>query len=728
MTTQDQAQANVDTDSNVPRTAATSSPRPAIMPPPQGPIFRDMPLINDDQYEPSESEKKLVNDWLEKIKVSRAFDDEVRKMYASDRKYARGDSSFKVRFSLIQTYIDILVSFLAARDPDFDCLPADGLGEASLKDAEDWGKTMSVVIRSLLKSAKLKRVAGKVVRSSLTVGIGWLKAVWYEDWQTNPQVKDTIRDLQRNLAMIKAKQAEIASGDVEDLEKAQAELEQQIKGASSGAEKLIARGMSLAMINPEDMTIASESENVIDQEMAPWMAQRFFVRLDVGQADYPHIPKEKLASAAMYRPRKPLSRGDRNTSAAVADINDGDADAYTKGGEGNGKGPKFLCCHEVWDSDSNQFLTVIEGLECWGEAPALPPVPATRFYPFFSLAFTEVDGERHPQSLVSRSGKLQDEIERCLDALINHRSRVKPGLLYDMTKLDRNSINRLTRNESAANIGVRSIGGKEVDLNKVLVEKKYNRIDPGLYDIEPYIRRMETIWGIQEALTSSVSVPKTATEAEIQQAGTQAKSGFKRDILEDMLTDLAQYTAENAAFKLDLPAVQQIAGVGAFWIQIDSVDELYMLMQIDVRAGSSGKPDTAARRAAWSAMLPQIKEMMLAIADYRQTQPDALADNMEQLLLETGERVGERIDMKRFIPQVNPNAIRDPVTGQVLTNTQVGAMRAAAMESQLGGADGKSAGGGDGKTKASRGGPPDGGGVSDQAQVAPTAVPAAVAG
>lgn len=65
--------------------------------------------------------------WLEKIKEARKFDEGARKQYALDRRYAKrrkGGGILEHDVPIAATYIDILKSFLYARDPDVDVLPA----------------------------------------------------------------------------------------------------------------------------------------------------------------------------------------------------------------------------------------------------------------------------------------------------------------------------------------------------------------------------------------------------------------------------------------------------------------------------------------------------------------------------------------------------------------------------------------------------------------------------
>lgn len=605
--------------------------------------------------EVTEQERKSAIRWHNQIRISRAFDEEVRKRYAVDRKYCRAESSATVQYSLIQAYIDILVAFLVARNPDFDCTPAPSVGQDGVTDIELYGKTMEIIVSHLLRSARLKRKAARLVRSALSVGVGWLKATWQERWDTDPHIKDQLSDSQQNLAQIGALIKQIQSGEVKDLAAATARLTELQMGMATRTERLIATGMALDVINPEDMVFSLDCDSVMDADSSSWMGNRYFLHVDIALADFPELTEEQINAATAYAPRKPRKRKDQDTNGEVANVSEDDADAYIKGvGEDIGKN-KFLCCWEIWDGEANTFFTLIEGIgDRFAQRPAPPPTPTERFYPYFGLSFTEVDGERHPQSLVQRSSKLQDEVERSMTALITHRRRAIPKMGFDATKVSKATVKMLEGGVTQEFVAIKFVGGvdpERSDLDKVLFPIAYNPVDMALYGTEPFVRAMETVWGIQEALTSTVQVAKTATEADIQQAGTQAKTGFKRDQLEDVLSDLGAYTAQIASYKLDQAKVRSIAGVEAFWIQTQSPEELDQMLSIEVRAGSSGKPDSAARREAWGATMPQIEKMIQAIAQLRGSSPLDVANCLEELLLETADRMGDRLDAKRFIPQ-----------------------------------------------------------------------------
>ena len=80
--------------------------------------------IPDEQAEARKEEKAQVERWLNEIKEAREFDKEVWREIATDRGYAAGLSAHDVSVNLIGSAIDVMKSFLYARNPDVAVVPA----------------------------------------------------------------------------------------------------------------------------------------------------------------------------------------------------------------------------------------------------------------------------------------------------------------------------------------------------------------------------------------------------------------------------------------------------------------------------------------------------------------------------------------------------------------------------------------------------------------------------
>ena len=645
-----------------------------------------------------EERRQHVKALFDAITEARKFDEEARKGYAKDRRYARGDSGFEVDSNIVGTFIEILTAFLYARDPDVDMLPAESavppdpeaLWEAAQaqgasplapaldpaaqamtaaivqaqfqqmreryqkrqRDNKAFAETLTIVVSRLWKDARFKKQAKRWVRSCLTIGVGWLKASWQSRTAADPLMRRQINDLQDNIARLNATRAELDDPQAcADLDAKRAQYEQQLKGLEAGVERVVARGFVADMIPAEDIQVAIDVPCLSEYLQAPWISHRSFMRVAQAKAAF-KLDDETLKKAVRYAQRQPVLG--KNVSAAVADdVSAEEADLYTSGPNRMGDQPKAVgeCVRveEVWSLDDNRVYTLIEGIDDYAKEP-WSPKPTSRFYPFFLLATSETDGQRHPQSLTSRSYRLVDEYGRIRTAYRDHRKRTKPKTAFNAAALEEGEARKLEGATEQEMVAIRS-SLPDTPIGNLIQPIAYAALDPQLYETQSIMAELERIWGVQEALSQSITTAKTATEAEIQQTGFHARTGSMRDSVEDALTELAVYTSEVALTNMSRADAQHIAGPDAFWPEGLTAEELTQLVNIEIRGGSSGKPNTSAEREAWGTLLPMLQQAVTMIGQLRGSSPLDIADKLEALLRETASRAGDRLDVDRLVPQ-----------------------------------------------------------------------------
>jgi hypothetical protein len=538
------------------------------------------------------------------------------------------------------------------------------------REMKQFCETMEAVGTQMWKDANLKRRGRPWVRSSLTIGPGVLKASWQERTEISPETQTAINDLQQNIARARAIQTELEDGSAgvitgawetvkgvfgNDQEAKIADLERQLETIQSGAERVVARGYVIDNVDGENFQVAP-GFTIANHLDAPWNAELSFISYEDALAQFgPYLAQydekgraeEILGKATRYYPRKPCMGKDESVSAMSEGVTAADADAYTTSSTTGAT--SFLRVVELWDAVSNTVLTGITGVPFWVK-PGFNPPATTRFYPYFVLCTSEVDGQRHPQSLVTRSTKLMDEYNRIGSAEAEHRRRIIPKMGFNAGAMDAEEAEKLVKAKTGEYVAIKTTQ-PNVDLRNLLMPISYPQMDPAVYSRVGITTELERIWGIQEALSGSVNTAKTATEADIQQQGFQARSSSRRDSLESVLSDLAQYTCEISRVYLTDEDVRFIAGPSAFWPPYMGPDDLTEFVRIEIRAGSSGKPNTALERQSWANLLPLLQQGITQIGQLRGASPESMADAIEQLMRLTAERSGERIDIDQLIPQ-----------------------------------------------------------------------------
>lgn len=667
--------------------------------------------------ETSPEEKALVRQWEKTLMHARKGDKAFRENVIRDRRFATGEAlaGYEVSTNLVQATIDTLIPFLYAKDPDVDVVPADQVtapikvrpkppqppqgvvdpatgqpmmapdGMPISPDPKDMARfqaemadfqaqqaaeeeraeeqrvhndylrrlsqSIEIVVSRLWHKAKLKSAAKQWLRGGMTSAEGWMKVSLQGDLATDPTVQRELDTLKEQMARIEQLKASIEDESCRDHDVAIADLQAKIKGAQARVETYIARCLAVDWIDTLDFQAPLSLRTMSEYTSAPWLADATYYTLTDASARF-NIPKERLAKAARWKPPQTESfeEGGKNVGEA--------AEAWTKTADGDADG--FLRCWEINSKHDNVVFTWFEGTDFWAKPPQAPRFATTRFYPYFLLALYECDATRHPQSLAWRLSKLQEEYAITRSNFAEVRRRAKPGVLFDETNVSPEDMDKVQQSGNQEFTGIKPLRPGE-PLGNSFAPKPHNSVESGLYDTQPIRADMESISGAQDALRGGVQTQRTATEAEIENTGSMARTGYGRDCLDMALEELAQYTAELAIDAFTPEQVRQMAGQHAVWPQGMEKEKLEALLYVSIRAGSSGKPNTTAERNAWAALLPQLQAMIGQIGQAVGADPREMADKYTELLRETVLRTGDRIDVDRFLPMPSPQAQSVPV-------------------------------------------------------------------
>ncbi len=618
------------------------------------------------------AEEKAVDSLWKEYNTAREFDKDAFEQYGVDRAYAAGEKTknWASDANLIGTFIDILVSFLYARDPDVSATAAKNVGGVSPENVA-FAETAGIIVSRLWKKGKLKRAARKMVRSGLSVGPGWLKVIMTHETRKDPVVQAELNDLEDNVQRLEflKEQLEDPEGeedltDDEVIVKLQ-ELKQTQASLQDKLEVIHRSGLAVDYVMAEDMQVSLDVPDIGDHLDGNWNANHIFLTGTDVRSQFSRITAKDLAAATQYFQVKPKKRrttyGEEILDAALP-VSDKKNTRFAKSTDQSGTdGIVFYRIVELWDKRDNHIKTMIEGVKKWAVPPYKPNFATSRFYPYFNLSLFEVDGSRHPQSLSGRLRKLQDEYssKRSNSRLAAERSI--PGTIFDANGVTPADAKKIEAAVSMEMIGIKPAKGD--DIRKLFAAKPVPSVDPLVFDTRSVLADMERISGVQEALSSTVTTQKTATEAKIQDMGFNSRSSSDRDTLEDVLTELADYTLELAIQGVPAAQAQRIAGPEAFWPEGMDVEDIITLAEMEIKAGTTGKPDDEQLRQSWSVLLPLVQAVMEKIQQAQLIGNLPMAVALKNLLAETFRRLDERIDIEKFIPQGDPLDLRPVIEG-----------------------------------------------------------------
>jgi len=601
-----------------------------------------------------EVERQQIKKLWSEYQTARDFDKPTRVNFAQDRKYAAGlsDPSWASDANLIGSFIDILVSFLYAQNPDVSCKAAEQVGEQPTSDNTAFAETMEIIISRLWLAAKLKKTIKRQVRSTLTVGQGWFKGMVWSQKRPQPQVEKSLQDAQEQLARINALRVEVQEDQSADLDVKTAELSQMIGGLRAKIMKTMEYGLNADFVRAEDIQVSLDVSCISDYPSASWISEDMYIPHDDLRVRFPRFTEDDEKRATVYYQKNQASdaQGEIMQAATGEEASDGTFSKTVPSQGGGSKPIQFVKVVELWDRRDSNIKTMVEGLDKWAVEPYTPPQATLRFYPYFMLEFFPVDGHRHPQSLSWRLRKLQDEYNACRSNQRLTRERSIPGLLFNAGLMSPEDAQRLESSVIAEMVPIKPTD-ITTPIQNIVMAKPLPTIDTRLWDTSSIRADMESLSGVQEALQQAAQSqqPKTATEAQIEQTGFASRTSADRGELEDMLTDFAVYTSEGAIQEIQPLGAQRIAGPMAYWPYGMDVQDLLTLVSIDIEAGSSGKPDLAADKANWATILPLLQKLMVQIRQTQQIDPP-LAKSLENLLNETLKRMDDRLDISEFIP------------------------------------------------------------------------------
>lgn len=615
----------------------------------------------------AEDERQLVEKLSKEYTTAREFDMPARASFATDRRYAAGmaDPRWASDANIIGSFIDILVGFIYAQNPDLDITAAEKVGDQPDQDSTDFAQTANIIVSRQWRDGGLKRTGKKIVRSSLTVGQGWFKGLMLREEKPQPQIEQSILDAVTLQSTLDAMKSTLKDGDgCESIDEQKAQIKLQIEGLESKKELANKTGAIYDFLRAEDFQCSLDVSNVMDHCEADWNSNDLYIPRMTAKARFPRLTDEDIKQASTFFQKQVGAKDmgqDTNADQGSA-MAEG---AFTKNapsGQMGGNTPvEFVKVVELWDKRDGMIKTWVDGTKKWAIDPYAPPQATSRFYPYFGLAFYEVDGLRHPQSLVFRLRKLADEYANCRSNQRLNRERSVPGTVFNRGAMSVEDAEKIQNSVSMENIGILPTDST-TPIQNIVMAKPIGNYNPALYDTTPIMSDMQVVSGVQEALNGAIqgsSQPKTATESNQEQAGFNSRSGADRDTLEDLLTDCARYTLQTALQEIRPPLAQRIAGKKAFWPFGMDVEDIMTLVEVDLMAGTSGKPDRQQLQAAWSAVLPLLEKLMLQVRSLQATDP-AMADAMENLVRETLRRMDDRLDLTQFIPTTPPPAPPPP--------------------------------------------------------------------
>lgn len=462
---------------------------------------------------------------------------------------------------------------------------------AVLKEAQDaqvqrqlyerMGKTLEIVAQYSLDepNPKFKPQAKQLVRRVLTTGVGYLKLGYQNQMGFSPEQEGRIKDATDQLKELERMLADFQDKEAQP-ESAQAErLRLLIKQIQSQPELVLREGLTFSFPKAWSLIIDTAVTQLKGFVGAEWLAEEYIFTPEQVQKIF---KKDVKASFEAHK-----ASGDKASKKH--------------------KDKKFCAVYVVYDLVALQCSVVCLGYPDFLKEPATPDVEPEQFHPYYVLSFNDVEPDAdddtvYPPSDVDLMRPMQLEYNRCREGLRVHRQAQRPAHVTNQGVFDDETLKNFSSH--ADHEIIKTNLSKGTDIAKELMAKPVLQVQPELYDPEANFLDSMRVAGDQSA-NLGPAAGTTATESSIAENSRVTSIQSNIDDLDEFLTDVMRGAGQILLMKMQKKTVMEIAGPAAAWPEVPATrTEVARELNLEIRAGSSGKPNRQARLTAIEKVAP----------------------------------------------------------------------------------------------------------------------------
>ena len=448
------------------------------------------------------------------------------------------------------------------------------------------GKTMEILFHYFLdeQSPKFKTAAKLLVGRVLTNAVGYLKYGFDRVMEMSPDKVDRIADLTNRIAHIERITTDMEEDEIHDEAAELEELKLTLEQLGTNKDTIVKEGpvydfpRSTAII-PDRNCYSLHGwlgANRVSQEYAftPDQIKEIY-KVDVGKQYLRYKDNGNGATRALVR---------TDTDQELAMV------------------------YEVYDKTTGLMYSLCDGYFDFLEEPTAPNVEIEQFFPFEPLVFNDVESEEQlfPHSDVHYLRFQQKEMNRSGEGLREHRQAARPRYVASNGVFEDNDVNTI-QNIPAHGVGFLNALQPGQKVSDLIDRLPVANIDPNLYSNNAAFEDVLLSVGSQEANLGGTS-GATATEAGIAESSRLSSQSSNVDDLDDFLTNVARTSGQVMLVELDQETVKKIAGPGAVWPSLSN-QEIAEEIHLEVKAGSSGRPNKAQEMANFERIAPYIVQI-----------------------------------------------------------------------------------------------------------------------
>lgn len=433
------------------------------------------------------------------------------------------------------------------------------------------------------QGANFKQSLKAMVRRTKVTGVGYLKIGFQRILEPRPDVTAEIEDTTRKIAAMKAILEDVSEGKIDDESPRMAELQTLLRDLQQQEYLIVREGPVFDFPRSTALIIDPACRHLKTFAGAGWIAEEFEMTRDEVKENY---GVELDGTAVAY-----------NSEGKPYRENAGNID----------KDKTVYRVYEVQNKRLRQCFTVCEGHGDFLKEPAEPYCSIERFFTIFPLVFNEVEHEKmlYPPSDIELAKDIQNEYNRSRNGLREHRIAARPYWVEDGSLEDEDK-NKLSAHAAHAVITVSALATGQ-KIGDKLMAGPTAPIDPNLYETAMHYEDLLRVVGVQEANLGGGTSGGTATESSIAEQSRGASIADNVDDLDEMLSEVAKAFSHIALAHLSKQTVIEIVGEGAVWPDMpQSRQEIAKDLFLEIKAGSSGRPNRAAELANMERAMPML--------------------------------------------------------------------------------------------------------------------------
>lgn len=453
-------------------------------------------------------------------------------------------------------------------------------------------RTLEILFSYFMSEAQptFKAQMKALVRRMLTTGVGYVKLGFQREMQRRPEISARMNDVQVRLDHLRRLAHEAAEGEIGENDAEMEELMLSMKALADEPQMIVREGLLFDFPDSNAIIVDPRCKQLRGFIGARWIAhQMFFTPEEI----------EEIYDKDV--------RGCYTGYTVKGRSHDSSQRQLTASGEGKKPGPEegMVCVYEIYDKPSGLVYTVAEGFKDFLVEPAEPELKLETFWPVFALVCNEVehDKEIYPPSDVHLLRAQAAEYNRARQGLREHRKANRPVYMTPAGKLEDEDRAKLQARNAHDVITVQGLAAGEKS-EDVVVPLKTHGIDPNLYEVKTIFDDVQLAVGAQEANFGGTA-GATATETSVAESSRMSALGAQVDELDSFMSDVARAAGAIMFQQMSADQVRKIAGQGAVWPELtaqEAADEI----QLEIEAGSTGKPNQAAELRNIERVLPYI--------------------------------------------------------------------------------------------------------------------------